>query len=83
MMICVTDWVENIAGKGENAGYHDMTLAVKVALNPNTTNRPTLVKGYLILKFRNWRTKGKTLLLCIYDICGIYSRENNETFFFL
>ena len=20
-MICVTDWVENIVGKGENAGY--------------------------------------------------------------
>ena len=25
-MICVTDWVENIAGKGENAGYQHSIL---------------------------------------------------------
>ena len=26
MMICVTDWVENIVGKGENAGYQHFPL---------------------------------------------------------
>ena len=26
MMICVTDWVENIVGKGENAGYQHFVL---------------------------------------------------------
>ena len=26
MMICVTDWVENIVGKGENAGYQHSLL---------------------------------------------------------
>ena len=26
MMICVTDWVENIVGKGENAGYQHLLL---------------------------------------------------------
>ena len=26
MMICVTDWVENIVGKGENAGYQHFLL---------------------------------------------------------
>ena len=26
MMICVTDWVENILGKGENAGYQHFFL---------------------------------------------------------
>ena len=25
-MICVTDWVENIVGKGENAGYQHFLL---------------------------------------------------------
>ena len=32
---------------------HDMTLAVKVALNPNTTNQPSTVtyKGVAILQF--------------------------------
>ena len=26
MMICVTDWIENIVGKGENAGYQHFLL---------------------------------------------------------
>ena len=26
MMICVTDWLENIMGKGENAGYQHFLL---------------------------------------------------------
>ena len=26
MTICVTDWVENIVGKGENAGYQHFLL---------------------------------------------------------
>ena len=26
MMICVTDWVENIVRKGENAGYQQFLL---------------------------------------------------------
>ena len=26
MMICVTDWIENIVAKGENAGYQHFLL---------------------------------------------------------
>ena len=29
MMICVTDWVENIAEKGENAGYQHFLLILQ------------------------------------------------------
>ena len=70
-MICVTDWVEYMVGKGENAGYQHFLLFPQCFLNasfPGSLKSGLCGKDLTHIPLQN-------NLLCSYGICVIYCHD--------
>ena len=65
--------------------HHDMTLAVKVALNPHTTNQPTELTLYQTTKIENIVGKGENAcyqhLTWLLKVVMVWERVNTNPSF--